>query len=166
VGEDGLLQAKTDNDLLPLAVVERHGKDAGVGTGFVHGLGLTRGAIGSTVGHDAHNLIIAGVDHESMQEVATQLRRVGGGIAAYDPKTETVETLSLPLAGLVTAAPLSEIKSHFIRVEDTAKELGLKPKSGMMTLSTLALEVIPELRMTNNGLVDVTRMEYADVIIE
>jgi len=165
VGEDGRLRADGDADVLPLAVVERHGKDAGVGTGFVHGLGLARGAIGSTVGHDAHNLTLAGVDHAAMLRVARRLKDVGGGIAAYDPESDTLETLPLPVAGLVSDAPLAEISRQFRAVESLATGLGLDLDSGLMTLSSLPLEVIPELRMTNNGLVDVTRMAYTDVVL-
>lgn len=165
VGEDGRLRANRDADVLPLAVVERHGKDAGIGTGFVHGLELARGAIGSTVGHDAHNLTLAGVDHASMLRVARRLKDVGGGIAAYDPVDDTLETLPLPVAGLVSDAPIDEVRRQFRAVEGIAAEIGLERDSGMMTLSSLPLEVIPDLRITNNGLVDVTQMAYVDVVL-
>lgn len=163
--EDGHLIANIDSDLLPLAVIERHGNGGGIGTGFVHRLGLERGAIGSTIAHDAHNLVVAGVEHDSMARVANHLRDIGGGVAAYDPNTETMTSLALPVAGLMTDRPLENASEQFRAVEETADRIGLSHEGGLMELSFLPLEVIPEIRLTNNGLVDVTAMEYVDVVL-
>lgn len=165
-GTAGVLAADTTADVLPMAVIERHGGDGGIGRGFVHGLGLDRGAVGSTVAHDAHNCIVAGTDHRAMARVANHLRAVEGGVAAYDPETDTVATLALPVAGLMSDAPLTEVKSQFERVEETARELGLSHDGGLMELSFLALEVIPEYRLTNRGLVDVDEFDYVDVVVD
>jgi len=165
-GTDGVLAADTDADVLPMAVIERHGGDGGIGRGFVHRLGLERGAVGSTVAHDAHNCIVAGVDHGAMARVANHLREIGGGVAAYDPAEESVTSLALPVAGLMSDRPLAEVKERFEAVEAAARELGLTHEGGLMALSFLALEVIPEYRLTNNGLVDVEAFGYVDVVAD
>lgn len=163
--DDGWLVGDLDEDILPLAVIERHGQDAGIGTGFVHRLGLDRGAIGSTVAHDAHNLVVAGADHESMARVANHLRDKEGGIAAYDPINEEMTSLALPVAGLMSDRPIETVSMDFHAVERAAEEIGLDHEGGMMELSFLPLEVIPEVRLTNNGLVDVSTMAYVDVVV-
>lgn len=163
---DGHLVANVEDDVLPVAVIERHGNEGGIGTGFVHRLGLKRGAIGSTIAHDAHNLVVAGVDHDSMARVANHLRDIGGGVAAYDPDTETMTSIALPVAGLMTDRPLATASEEFRAVEETAERIGLSHDGGLMELSFLPLEVIPEIRLTNNGLVDVTAMNYVDVVLD
>ena len=161
-----VLGGDTDADVLPMAVIERHGGDGGIGRGFVHRLGLCRGAIGLTVAHDAHNCIVTGADHGSMATVANVLNDIGGGAAAYDPVGDTVTSLSLPVGGLMSDEPLSTVKGEFEAVEDAARDLGLSHEGGLMELSFLALEVIPEYRLTNNGLVDVDSFEFVDVIVD
>jgi adenine deaminase len=161
-----VLGADTDADVLPMAVIERHGGDGGIGRGFVHRLGLERGAIGLTVAHDAHNCIVTGTDHDAMAAVANALRDLGGGVAAYDPTEESVTSLSLPVGGLMSDEPLSAVKERFEAVEAAAGELGLSHDGGLMELSFLALEVIPEYRLTNNGLVDVESFDFVDVLAE
>jgi adenine deaminase len=162
--EDGRLVGDGDQDILPLAVIERHGNDAGIGTGFVHQLGLDRGAIGSTVAHDAHNLVVAGADHESMARVANHIRDIEGGIAAYDPTDDEMTSLALPVAGLMSDRPIQTVSTEFHGVETAAEAIGLDHAGGLMELSFLPLEVIPEVRLTNNGLVDVSKMDYVDVL--
>lgn len=162
----GTLAADRENDILPLAVIERHGRGGGIGNGFVHGLGLDRGAIGSTVAHDAHNCIVAGVDYDSMARIANHLRAEGGGVAAYDSQDDTITSLSLPVAGLMTDEPLQQTKVRFEAVETAARDIGLSHDGGLMELSFLALEVIPEYRLSNRGLVDVEAFDYVDVLIE
>jgi adenine deaminase len=162
--QEGVLGADTDADVVPLAVVERHGHGAGIGTGFVHRLGLDRGAVGSTVAHDAHNLVVAGVDHASMATVANHLRDVGGGVAVYDPDSDDITALRLPVAGILSDRPLETVAERFRAVEAAAHDVGLDHEGGIMELSFLSLEVIPELRLTNNGLVDVETMAYVDVL--
>ncbi|MFB6297026.1 MAG: adenine deaminase [Salinirussus sp.] len=163
---DGVLGADTDADVLPMAVIERHGGDGGIGRGFVHRLGLDRGAVGSTVAHDAHNCIVAGASHDAMARVANHLRDIEGGVAAYDPDGDTVTSLALPVAGLMSDRPLARVEAEFEAVEATAREIGLAHEGGLMELSFLALEVIPEYRLTNNGLVDVEAFDYVDVVAD
>jgi adenine deaminase len=157
------LVPSVDVDVCSLAVIERHGGDGGIGRGFVHGLGLRRGAVGSTVAHDAHNCVVAGADHESMARVANHLRDIGGGIAAVDPAADEPSALPLPVAGLMSDRPIRTVYDGYERVEALAAELGLVD-GGLMELSFLALEVIPTYRLTNRGLVDVEAGEHVDVV--
>jgi adenine deaminase len=156
-------------DVLPMAVVERHGGDGSVGRGFVHRLGLDRGAVGSTVAHDAHNCIVAGASHDAMARVANHLREVGGGVAAFDPEAdgddERLTALSLPVAGLMSDRPLAEVKARHEAVTDRTRSLGIDREGWATALSFLALEVVPEYRLTNRGLVDVETFEYVDVVV-
>ena len=156
--------ANIDDDLLPLAVIDRHRPDGPIGTGFVHRLGLSRGAIGTTVAHDAHNLVVAGVTHDAMATVATHLREIGGGIAAYDPETNELSSLALPVAGLLSDRPIETVAESYRAVETTAERIGLVD-TGLLQLTFLALEVIPEWRLTPRGLVDVDRMAFVDVVV-
>lgn len=161
--DSGVLVPHDDEDIASLAVIERHGRGGGIGRGFVHGLGLHRGAIGSTVAHDAHNCVVAGADPDAMATVANHLRDIDGGIAAFDPATDQTVSLALPVAGLMSDAPIETVYEEYERVEAFATDLGLVD-SGLMELSFLALEVIPTYRLTNNGLVDVPAGEYVDVL--
>lgn len=165
-GTDGVLAADPDADILPMAVIERHGGPGTVGRGFIHNLGLERGAIGTTVAHDAHNLLVAGATHDAMAAVANHLREVGGGIAVFDPDGSGYTTLPLPRAGLLSDASLAETAHSFRRVADAAAEIGLSVPGGLLEVTYLSLEVIPELRLTNNGLVDVEEATYVDVVVE
>lgn len=165
---DGFLVGDREADVLPVAVIERHGNDAGIGTGFVHGFGLERGAIASTVAHDAHNLIVVGVTHEAMARVANYLRHTGGGLATYDPEVDAEDGftgLQLPIAGLLSPDPAPVVADHLASVNASARELGLSLPGGVMELDNLTLEVIPELRITNRGLVDVRAGEFVDVCL-
>jgi len=163
--EDDQLGADASADVLHLAVIERHGGAGGIGRGYVQNLGLDRGAVASTVAHDAHNVVVAGVDHGSMARVANHLREIGGGIAAYDPAADTVTTLALPVAGLMSDRPLAAVREDFEAVEAAARNLGFDHDGGIMELSFLSLEVIPEYRLTNKGLVHVAAAEFVDVVV-
>ncbi len=155
---DGLVLPDPDNDIVKMAVVERHQGSGRIGLGFVRGLGLKHGAIAGTVAHDHHNLIIAGVDDRSMRTAARALIEAGGGLAAVRGD-EVLSLLPLPIGGLMTDRPLVEIDRALRRLIHTARELGATPDDPFMTLSFLALEVIPELKLTDRGLVDVLRFE-------
>ena len=165
-GSHGVLEADTDADVLPMAVIERHGGPGTIGRGFVHRLGLDRGAVGSTVAHDAHNVIVAGTSHDAMAHVANHLRDIEGGVAAYDPATDETTSLALPVAGLMSDRPLVAVEEQFEAVEAAARDVGLTHDGGLMELSFLALEVIPEYRLTNRGLVDVEAFDYVDVVAD
>jgi adenine deaminase len=172
-GTDAVLVADTTADVLPMAVIERHGgteseeEDApSIGRGFVHNLGLDRGAVGTTVAHDAHNCVVAGRTHETMAAVANRLREVGGGICVYDSADGSFTTLELPVAGLVADAPLESVAADFEAVDRAATDIGLSVHGGLLELTYQSLEVIPTYRLTNRGLVDVERGELVDVVAE
>lgn len=166
VETEPMLTADTDADILPLSVIERHGGSGEVGNGFVHGLGLERGAVGMTVAHDAHNCLVTGTNHEAMARVANHLRDIGGGAAAFDPRRNVVRDVSLPVGGLMSDEPLENVRLQFEGVEEMAAEMGLDVDGGVHVLSFLALEVIPEYRLTTGGLVDVDQFEHVPVVLD
>jgi len=161
-----VLCGNSDDDVLPMAVIERHGGPGNVGRGFVHNLGLDRGAVGTTVAHDAHNCVVAGVTHDAMARVANELREFGGGLCVFDPESEDCTTLPLPIAGLLSEGTTAETAAAFEAVSGAADAIGLSVPGGIMELSYLALEVIPTYRLTNNGLVDVSEGSFVDVVVE
>jgi len=161
---DGRLGPNPDSDLLSAAVIERHGGDGGVGVGFVHGFGLDRGALASTVAHDAHNLVVVGADYAAMARAANELRAVGGGLTVVDPDAGTT-TLPLPVGGLVSQEPAGAVARQYAAVEAAARAIGTALPKGIMALDNLSLEVVPEIRLTNRGLVDVERMEHVDLLV-
>lgn len=161
----GQVVADAQRDLAKLACIERHGRGGGIGLGLVEGLGLRRGALGSSVGHDHHNLMVAGMDDASMRLAARRLAELGGGFVVIDEGRVLAE-LALPVAGLVSSAPLAEVRSGLDRVEAAARELGVTDAGVMMTLSFLGLAVIPALRLTDHGLVDVVSARLVPFEVE
>ncbi|MCG6963981.1 MAG: adenine deaminase [Acidobacteria bacterium] len=155
---DGLLVPDPEARVAKLAVIERHRGSGNIGLGFVRGLDLSRGAIGGTVAHDHHNLVVAGMDDESMATVVRALAAAGGGLAAA-VGTRVLALLPLPVGGLMTDRPLAEVCQELGHLFAAARELGSSLEDPFMLLSFLALEVIPELKLTDRGLVDVTRFE-------
>ena len=152
VGDE--VMADPEQDLLKLAVVDRHTASGAVGIGFVTGFGLARGAIASSVAHDAHNVIVAGASDEEMRVAVEELCRIGGGQVVVDGE-EVVARLSLPRAGLMTTEALAETASAARRLTEAARELGCSLQTPFAALSFLALPVIPHLKLTDRGLVDV-----------
>ncbi len=162
---EGELHAQAADDLLKLAVIERHHGTGRVGLGFVRGLGLRRGALASTVAHDSHNLVVAGVSDEAMLRAAEAVRGVGGGQAvAIDD--EVLALLPLPIGGLMSQANAASVAEGVRALTQAARVLGCALADPMMALSFLALPVIPELRLTDLGLVDVAAFEVVPLIIE
>lgn len=150
----GRVVADPERDLLKLACVERYGRGGGVGLGLVTGFGLRRGALGSSVGHDHHNLMLVGADDADLLAAARRLEALGGGFVAVAGGRVLAE-LALPLAGLMTDLPLAETRAALDALDAAARELGCTLPSPYMALSFLGLPVIPELRVTDLGLVDV-----------
>ncbi|MCK4772636.1 MAG: adenine deaminase [Candidatus Latescibacteria bacterium] len=159
--ENGLVVADIDRDILKLAVVERHRATGNIGLGLVKGFGLKRGALASSVGHDSHNIISVGTNDGDMYAAIREVERVGGGLVAVAEGT-ILGTLPLPIAGLLSDEPLSEIVEKLEKLEITAKELGTALSAPFDTLSFLALPVIPELRLTDKGLVDVLEFKLLE----
>jgi len=152
--EGGLLLADPERDLLKLAVVERHRGTGRVGLGFVAGFGLRAGALATTVAHDSHNLIIVGADDASMEAALAAARKMGGGKLVVGPGG-VVASLPLPVAGLMSPAPVEETAARLEALAAAARELGCTLPEPFMTLSFMALPVIPSLKLTDRGLVDV-----------
>ena len=153
---DGAAVADPARDVAKLACVERHGRGGGVGVALVRGFGLERGALASSVGHDHHNVMVVGVSDEDMAVACRRLGELGGGFVAV-AGGEVVAELALPLAGLITDAPLAEVASALDRLDEAASYLGVSLPSPFMALSFLGLAVIPELKLTDLGLVDAAR---------
>ncbi|HLZ61880.1 MAG TPA: adenine deaminase [Ktedonosporobacter sp.] len=151
---NGELVADPDRDLLKLVVIERHHASGRVGLGFVKGFGLTKGAIASSVAHDAHNLVIAGVSDSDILQAAYTLESMGGGFACV-VDGEVRASVPLPLGGLVSPLPAIELVQQLQLLDTAAAELGCTLDHPCMTLSFLSLSVIPSLKLTDQGLIDV-----------
>lgn len=154
-----------ENDILKLVCIERHGKNGNIGLGLVNGIGLKEGAVASTVGHDHHNLMAIGVNDEDLLLAVNRLEQIQGGFVIVN-KGKVLAELQLEIAGLVSDRPLSELKEKLDILEQHAANLGNKITSIFMTLSFLGLEVIPELRVTDFGLVDVIKAEVVDLEVK
>ena len=152
----GELTADPGRDIAKLAVIERHGGRGGIGLGLVRGLGLRTGAIASTVAHDAHNLVVAGMRDDDMLFAARRLDEIGGGVVVVADGRVLAE-LALPIAGLLSPLPIAEVAGRLDALDAAARALGSRLEHPLMTLSFLALSVIPSLKLTDQGLVDVER---------
>jgi adenine deaminase len=153
----GEVVADPERDLLKLACVHRHGRAApgtGIGLGLVAGLGLRRGALASSVGHDHHNLMLVGADDGAMRRAAERVAELGGGFVVDDGERIVAE-LALPVAGLVSDAPVERVVADLDAIDAAVRALGGSGSDALMTLSFLGLAVIPALRVTDHGLVDV-----------
>jgi adenine deaminase len=162
---NGELVADPKRDLAKIAVLERHHATGRIGLGFATNVGLQRGAFASTVAHDAHNVVVLGVDDADMAACACRLAEIGGGIVVAEGG-RVVEELPLPVAGLMSDQPLADVYQRLRSMEQRLVGLGMTMNAPFMTLSFLALSVIPELKITDRGLVDVARFELVPLGIE
>jgi adenine deaminase len=162
---NGELVADPERDLAKIAVLERHHATGRIGLGFATNVGLKRGAFASTVAHDAHNVVVLGVDDADMAACACRLAEIGGGIVVAEGG-RVVEELPLPVAGLMSDQPLADVYQRLSSMEQRLAGLGMTMTAPFMTLSFLALSVIPELKITDRGLVDVARFELVPLGIE
>lgn len=149
-------------DILKLAVIERHLATGRVGLGFVNGLGLRAGAIASSVAHDHHNIVVAGVDDASMLTAVQAVVATQGGMTVASGDT-VLARLPLPIAGLMSDQPFETVRQQVDTVRAAARQLGSPLHDPFMTLSFLALPVIPELKLTDHGLIDVGRNEIVSL---
>ena len=154
----GAASADAGRDLAKIAVVERHLGTGRAGLGFVRGFGLQRGALASSVAHDAHNVVVVGMNDASMAAAVRRLANRGGGIVVVDG-AEVLAELPLPVAGLLSDAPLQEVVDRSRALIAAARQLGCTLDSPFQHLAFLALSVIPSLKLTDRGLVDVDRFE-------
>lgn len=149
-----LAVADPERDLLKIAVIDRHSGSGRMGAGFVRGLGLRHGAVASSVAHDTHNVIVAGADDADMQAAVAAVAETGGGLAVVDGGRLRAR-LPLPIAGLMSDQPLKTVANQLDVLGQAARELGCRLPDPFMTLSFLALPVIPQLKITDRGLIDV-----------
>ena len=161
---DGRVVADAARDLAKLAVVERHHATGRVGVGLVRGFGLRAGAFASTVAHDAHNIVVVGADDASMAACVARLAALGGGIAVARDGTVRGE-LALPVAGLLSEEPAEAVVARLGELTALLREQGVAGDAPFMSLSFLALSVIPELKLTDRGLVDVVAARVVPLVV-
>jgi adenine deaminase len=163
--EKGQVVADPSRDLLKIVVIERHWGSGRVGVGLVTGMGLKEGAIAGTVAHDHHNIVAVGADDESILAAARGVADMGGGLVVARGRDQ-LASLPLPVGGLMSPAPFDTIRRGLDRVVGAARGLGSPLHDPFMAMSFLALEVIPSLKITDMGLVDVDRFEPADLWVD
>jgi adenine deaminase len=151
---DGAVMPDVSRDILKLAVVERHKATGNIGLGLVKGFGLKEGALASSVAHDSHNIVAVGTSDEDILAAVTEIEKLQGGLVAV-AGGKVLASLALPVAGLLSDEPLEAVVNKLDKLEQVAAQLGTKLPSPFSTLSFVALPVIPELRLTDLGLVDV-----------
>jgi len=145
-------------DILKLVVVERHRATGNIGVGLVTGFGLQRGAIASSIAHDSHNIVAVGTGDEDILAAVKEIERLQGGLVVV-AGGKVAGSLSLPIAGLLSDKPLETVVSKLEELEQLARDSGATLPSPFSTLSFLTLTVIPELRLTDLGLVDVNEFK-------
>ncbi len=153
-GENGVVSVDLSQDCIKVAVIERHGVNGNIGVGFVNGFGLKHGAIASTVGHDSHNICVVGANDADMATAANHLRTLSGGFAVVrDGKI--LADLPLPIAGLMSDKSFESVKDALIELRAAAKSLGTTLQEPFLQVAFLPLPVIPHLKITDMGMVDV-----------
>lgn len=155
---DGDKRPDPARDLARITVIERHGKNGNIASGFVKGFGIRAGAIASTVCHDHHNIVCVGVDYDDMALAANRLSEIEGGFVVVKDGAVLAE-LALPMAGLMSLEPFEVVRDRLIVLRDAARALGVSLEEPFLQLAFLALPVIPALKITDRGMVDVTRFE-------
>ena len=162
---DGHVVSDADRDILRVFVVERHNATGNVGRGLIKGLGLKRGAIASSIAHDSHNVIVAGHSDDEIMLAVIHLNKIGGGIVVVDGE-DVVDALELPVAGLMSKENLEMVSQKTEKLVQAARQLGSTVKDPLMALSFMALPVIPSLKLTDIGLVDVENYKLVDLFVE
>jgi adenine deaminase len=161
---DGEVRADASIDLAKAASIERHGGPGTIGLGFVQGLGLTRGAVASTVAHDNHNLLVVGMDDDDMLAAVERLRETRGGMVAVDDG-EVIGEVRLPIAGLMSDRSVADVADEVRSLARAYEALGCELEYPFMMVSFLSLGVIPALRVTNRGLVDGREFVLVDPVV-
>jgi adenine deaminase len=161
---DGEFVTDIQRDLLKLVVIERHRATGNVGVGFVRGFKLKQGALGSTVAHDAHNVVVVGTNDADIENVVQRLEQLQGGQVAVADGVVKAE-LGLPIAGLVSDRPLPEVMTRIADLNAAAKAMGCDLEAPFMTLSFLSLSPIPELKLTDQGLIDAVNLRKTTLVV-
>ncbi len=147
-----------ERDLARITVIERHGKNGNIANGVVRGFEITKGAIGSTVCHDHHNIAVVGVNYGDMAIAANRLTEIEGGFVVVSDGKILAE-LPLPVAGLMSLEPFEVVHDHLVDLRAAARSIGVRLKEPFLQLAFLALPVIPALKITDRGMVDVKKFE-------
>jgi adenine deaminase len=158
----GRTSVDTARDIIKVAVVERHGRNGNVSAGFVKGFGLKRGAIASTVGHDSHNICAVGVDDADIIVAVNRLAEIEGGfVVAADG--DVLAEIALPIAGLMSLDGYDAVRDRLGVLRAAAKELGSTLEEPFLQIAFLPLPVIPHLKITDRGMVDVDRFDFVEM---
>ncbi|MBM7570635.1 adenine deaminase [Aquibacillus albus] len=163
--KDGIIQPNLSEDILLLACIDRHHQSGQVSLGFTQGFKLQKGAVASTVAHDSHNLLVMGTNEEDMAFAANTLAASGGGMVVVE-SGKVLAHVPMPIAGLMSDQPLETVVKQVKQLEAAWKELGCPIHAPFMTFSLIALPVIPEIRITNRGIADVTTFQLMDTEIK
>ena len=163
--QDGFVVHDLEKDIAKLFVVERHRATGNIGRGLVKGFGIKRGAMASSIGHDSHNIIVVGVNDSDIFKAVTTINKMGGGVAIVNDGT-VLESLELPIAGLMSNKPLEFVSARTKSLNEAAKTLGITLNDPLMTLAFMALPVIPSLKLTDRGLVDVAKFKHVELFVK
>ena len=159
---DGLAVSDNENDILKIAVIERHKATGNIGLGFVKGFKLKSGAIASTVAHDSHNMIVIGTNDEDMYYAAVELVKSQGGKIIVE-NGKTLAHLPLPIAGLMSDKPVDDVRQKISELESASQKIGCEIADPFMSMAFLSLSVIPELKITDKGLINVKKCAVTDL---
>lgn len=163
--QKGFAQSDIENDVLKIAVIERHRASGNIGIGFVKGFGLKSGAIASTVAHDSHNMVVIGTNDDDMYYAAVELvKSQGGKIVVKESKT--LEHLPLPIAGLISDKPMAEVLDKVDGLSNAIKEIECSIGDPFMQMAFLSLPVIPDIKLTDKGLIDVNKFEITELFVK
>jgi len=158
------VEPSVEKNIAKVAVVERHKRTGNMGLGFVEGFGFKEGAVASSVAHDSHNLLVVGVNDYDMAFAVNRLAEVGGGMIAVK-KGKAIRIVELPIAGLMSDKPVEKVSEQVKKLQEAWIELGCTIVSPFMTMSLLALPVLPELRITDKGLVDTQKFQFVNLFL-
>jgi len=163
--ENGKAVTDLERDVLKIVVAERHRASGNIGKGFVKGFGMKEGALGSSVAHDCHNIVVVGTNDDDILTAIVEIVRMQGGQVVVR-NGQVIETLALPIAGLMSSQPLEVVRRKVDDLKAAARECGCVLEDPFMQMSFLALPVIPSLKLTDKGLVDVDKFQFTDLFVK
>jgi adenine deaminase len=162
---EGYVHPDPERDILTIAVTERYMKGGNIGVGFIQGFGLKEGAIASSIAHDSHNIITVATSPEDALMAVSTVSQTMGGIAAVKGR-KIIANLPLPIAGVITDEPVNKVANQLQAVRAAAKDLGCNLEHPFLTMSFMALPVIPTLKITDKGIVDAKEMKIVPAIVK
>ena len=162
--EQGMVVSDTENDIIKVLVIERHHGSDKIGRGFVKGLGMKRGAIASSVSHDSHNIVVAGIDDEDMLEAVIEICRMKGGLVVVEGG-KALARVPLPVAGLMSEDPMDKVRDDLEKLDEAARSLGITIDEPFMAVSFITLAVVPDLKLTDLGLFNVNTFKFVSLFV-